>query len=389
MDRDNLQRQWIEKWDILPIKGKFPRTKSKEIISSQLYLNMQRSLSSEEHYFRGNKNLFQKNKATHNREIFDLFQSYIVIDSDKIPENFIKLFELDINSSDIQTQVKELFHTARLLDKNSARIVFIEDKIVIFRNEEKLTHKVSKGLTQWEKRRTEIETTFNTFSNIYDAIRSQYHIIQSSENKKNEMKDYKKSCLELAQEVRILWIQNIKDGEWKRKIEEIIYATESARNFSVLAANLQNLSNLTLQNSSIDANLIDGWKNKFTKRFSDLQKIIWVVNSQLNDLENILIEYENLLELFLSQIKITDKDLAYQNYTRWYKTVFEKYGEISPFSTFNARIEKYKAKTNYPNILGKIETLIAVYKDEHKKKLSWEIFNFEWFDEIKDNLNLL
>lgn len=389
MRQNNNQQKWIEKWDILPIKGQFPWTKSKEIISSQLYLNLQRALSSPEHYFRGNKDLFQKNNSSHNREIFDLFQSYVVIDPAKLPENFVKLFELDTSSSNIQNQVKEIFHTARLLDKNSARVVFVDDKIVIFRSEEKLTHKVSKWLTQWQKRRVEIETTFNTFSNIYDAIRSQYHTIKNSENKQNEMKNYKESCLELAQEIRIFGTQNIKDGEWKRKIDTIITNTESARNFRVLAANLQNLSNLTLQNSSIDANLLDGWKNKFTKRFSDLQKIIWIVNAQLNNLEDILVEYENLLELFLSQIKITDKELAYQNYVRWYQIVLKKYGEISPFSTFNTWIEKYKSTTDYPNILSKIETLISVYQDEHKKKLSWEDFNIGWFDEIKDNLKLL
>jgi hypothetical protein len=88
--------------------------------------------------------LFQKNNPQYNKQIYNLFQSYIVVDPDKLPENFVKLFELDIKSKDIQEQVESIFKKARLLEKDSARIVFIGDKIVIFRNEQTLTHKKSK-----------------------------------------------------------------------------------------------------------------------------------------------------------------------------------------------------------------------------------------------------
>jgi len=107
-------------------------------------MNMQRSFSPQEKYFLGNKNLFKKNDSSYNKQIFDLFQSYVVVDKDKLPENFVKLFELDLNDLDIENQVKDIFNKARLLDKKSARIIFVDDKIVIFRNEERLVHKQTK-----------------------------------------------------------------------------------------------------------------------------------------------------------------------------------------------------------------------------------------------------
>ncbi|MEI8252551.1 MAG: hypothetical protein WCG25_02120 [bacterium] len=51
---------------------------------------------------------------------------------------------MDIKSKDIQEQVESIFKKSRLLEKDSARIVFIGDKIIIFRNEQTLTHKKSK-----------------------------------------------------------------------------------------------------------------------------------------------------------------------------------------------------------------------------------------------------
>ena len=79
-------------------------------------------------------------------------------DKNKLPKNFVKLFELDLTSPDIENQVKNVFQRARLLDKDhhSGRIVFIDDKIVIFRNEEIVVHKETEGLTKAEKKRSKI-----------------------------------------------------------------------------------------------------------------------------------------------------------------------------------------------------------------------------------------
>lgn len=379
------QEKWIESWHIFPLKSVFTRTQMKEILSSQLYQNLQRALSPKEYFFKWNNALFQKNNPQYNKQIYNLFQSYIVVDPDKLPENFIKLFELDIKSKDIQEQVESIFKKARLLEKDSARIVFIDDKIVIFRNEQTLTHKKSKWLTTWEKKRTEISTTFNTFSNIYDAIRSQYHTIQSSQEKQDDYKLLQQDILKLAQEIQILGFE-IKDWEFKRRLDSIISEVDGATNFRVLWANLQNLQNLTFTNKSIDFNLLEWAKNKLLKRFQDLQKIVWIVKNQLNDLENILIEYQNWLDLFLDQIQFTNMWLSIENYNNSYLKLEKKYWPISPFNTFHNRINKYKNdKLLYPKFLNYIQALFDVYKDEHKKKLSWKDF-FEKFDDIKSNL---
>jgi hypothetical protein len=79
--------------------------------------------------------------------------------------------------------VIRLFQKARALKDKTWRILFVEDKIIVFRTEDRLVHKQSSHLTQWEKNRSQKVTTFNTFSNIYDAIRSQYYIIENSQNK--------------------------------------------------------------------------------------------------------------------------------------------------------------------------------------------------------------
>lgn len=393
-EKDKHQKKGIEKWDIFPIKWVFTWTQTKEIISSQLYLLLERSLSPKEYLFKWNNSLLKKNDSRYNREIYNLLQSYIVIDKSKIPANFIKLFELNLESQNIEAQVESIFKKARLLDKKSARIVFVDDKIVIFRNEEKLVHK-SKNLTQWEKRRSEIVTAFNTFSNIYDAVRSQYHTIQSSQEKQDDYKYLQQDILKLAQEIKVLWYW-IKDLEFKRRLDWIISETQNATNAKVLAANLQNLQRVAFENKQIDSKLLEWAKNKLIKRFNDLQKIVWIVNTQLLQLENILTEYQSILEIFLRQIKNKNKDFALENYNNWYKDLFKKHWPISPFNTFHYRINKYKDNNIlYEKFLNNIQNIFEVYKDEHSKKLSWKEIDknsekiFEEFKSIKDSLHYI
>jgi len=109
----------------------------------------------------------------------------------------------------------------------------------------------------------------------------------------------------------------------------MIEETKNVRNFRVLAANLQNLKNLTFKNPIIDANLLGGAKNKFRERLFDLQNIIGVVEDQLNDLENVLVGYENAINMFLlSSLYKKDKDnqdLVLNNYRKEYKKINDKY----------------------------------------------------------------
>ena len=113
------QQIWIEKWHITRLKSVFPRTQSRELLTAELYKNLQRAVSPSEKYFLGNKNLFERNNPSHNREIYDLFLSYVEVDPEQLPERFIELFELKGDKEEIKKQTLSLFKQARLLDKKS------------------------------------------------------------------------------------------------------------------------------------------------------------------------------------------------------------------------------------------------------------------------------
>jgi len=396
-DQELQIKRWhigVNNRNIFELKGEFGRTKMKEITSAELYKLFERALSGEEYLFQWNKKLFKKWDPSHNREIYNLFQSYIVVDKNKIPPNFLKLFNLE-DSTSVETDVKRIFNKARLIDPKSARIIFVDDKIVIFRNEEKLVHKESKGLTSWEKRRSKISTTFNTFSNIYDAIRSQYHTISWEEEQQDEYKITQKEIIRLIQEINVGYKDKVKDGEFWRKLDWIIQDIENATNYRVLWAKLYNLDNLTFKNSSIDSKLLEWAKNKIKKRFDDLQNILGVVKTQLNTLESILTENETPLEMFLAQnsmSEVIDKSfpIFLRDYNKLYETIEKKYWPISPFSTFHDRINKYKNNEQVlPWIINYVGILFKSYQDEHTQKLEWtyiESTDLEWFGELKDNL---
>ena len=334
------QQIWIEKWHITRLKSVFPWTQSRELLTAELYKNLQRAVSPSEKYFLGNKNLFERNNPSHNREIYDLFLSYVEVEPEQLPERFIELFELKGDKEEIKKQTLSLFKQARLLDKKSSRISFIDDKIVIFRTEEKLTHKnPERKLTRAEKNRTEYQTTFNTYSNIYDAVRSQYHTLDSSEKKKDEYKILQQECLKLAQEIQVLGYET-KDTTFQKRIWDMIQEISNATNAKVLASNLQNLQEMTYSNRSIDANHLQWAKNKFEKRFADLQAQIGVIQLHLNSMEQLLTQHEAALKMFLLQIRMgKGSALALENYFKAFKTIPYAYQNIAPFSTFHAWIQ--------------------------------------------------
>ena len=97
----------------------------------------------------GNPELFKRNDSKHNKAIYQEFLSYVQIDPHRLPEKFVELFNLDPKSPTIQNDVEEIFQRARLLDPTSARVIFVDGKIIIFRNEERLIHqKETRKLTQ-------------------------------------------------------------------------------------------------------------------------------------------------------------------------------------------------------------------------------------------------
>ena len=109
------QQIWMEKWHITRLKSVFPWTQSRELLTAELYKNLQRAVSPSEKYFLGNKNLFERNNPSHNREIYDLFLSYVEVDPEQLPERFIELFELKGDKEEIKKQTLSLFKQARLL----------------------------------------------------------------------------------------------------------------------------------------------------------------------------------------------------------------------------------------------------------------------------------
>jgi len=364
------QQSGLNAWRITPVKWVFSWTQSKELLSAELYKSLQRAVSPADRLFVGNTNLFQKNNPKHNRALYQEFLSYVEIDPEKLPPRFLEVFDLDPKDPGIQSKVEALFQKARLLDKHSARVIFVDDKIIIFRNEERLIHQnQTKKLTQWEKRRTEIITTFNTFDSLYDAIRSQNYAIEWSEERKDDYKQLQKDILALAQDIRVSGYWE-KDAEFQRKLTDIISQIEHATNAKILAANLQNLQALTTTNKSVDFNLLHGAKNKFAKRFHDLQNIISVIERQLNDMENILVQHESALNMFLNQITFANPELCISNYNNAIRTIPEEFREISPFSAFSNAINHVYKNTpaGLKDIAQEIKKVYSEYTSEHTEK---------------------
>jgi hypothetical protein len=153
--------------------------------------------------------------------------------------------------------------------------MFIDDKVIIFRNNEVLTHTQKREkLTQGEKRRSDIKTTFNTFATLYDAVRSQYHTLDTEHENQQDYTIYQNEVLALMQEIKTLGKEHIKDFSFQRRIEALIQETQTAQNSKVLATCLYNFQQLTFTNSSIDSNHLRGANNKLKNRFYDLFKII-------------------------------------------------------------------------------------------------------------------
>ncbi len=372
MNKLDIRDKKMKEGLINPVKWAFPRTQTKEILSSRLYENLQRSLSDPNNFFLINKSHLKKNNKSYNREIFDILTDCIIVEKDKLPKRFIELFDLDINSPSIEEDVKDIFKRARFLkNANSHRIIMIDDKIIIFRNEEKLVHdEVDRKLTQWEKRRTKIETTFNTFNNIYDAIRSQHHTIKSIEKSQNDYKLLQGEIIWLAQDIKYYFQENTKDATIQKRLDSIIKDLSNFKNSKVLAAKLHDLQTISFQNRSIDSKHLEWAQNKFRKRFEDLTKSVWIVTKHLNLMDNMLRDHEYCLEYFLNQLKFCDKELAISNYKRSYDDIYKKYWDIAPFNTFNKWITKYqKNKELLPKFIDKINLFFDMYKDENKKKL--------------------
>ncbi|HRX64299.1 MAG TPA: hypothetical protein P5060_04315, partial [Candidatus Absconditabacterales bacterium] len=367
MDQIKNREDKVKEGLIIPAKGKFSRTLTKEILQSKLYKNLQRSIGNIDYFFHINKSKLKKGDKIYNREIYNTLTDTIIIDKDKIPPKFIEEFNLDINSENLEQQVKNIFKKARFLGfDGSHRIVFVDDKIIIFRNEERLVHKnEDRKLTQGEKRRTEIFTTFNTFNNIYDATRSQYHTLKQQKESIDENKILQKELQKLTMDIKLFFQEGSKQYFVKNNIENILEDIKNIRNSKEFAAKIQNLEQVTFKNRSVDSNLVTGAENKFRKRFNDLVNMNGIISKHLNLLEKIENEYNSNLDYLLTQLKFTDKGLSLSNYFNSYDSLHKNYGDIEPFATFHRRIKKYQSQDeDFKKIIKHIELFWDMYKQE-------------------------
>ena len=104
---------------------------------------LQLACSHPDYYFRKNFD----SKTTH-KELID----YVVIDPNMVPQGFLDEFQIESIDSDGKN-IKELFKKARPLNyhkeksETTRRVVFIDGKLVVFRELQQLLHK-EKNLTQ-------------------------------------------------------------------------------------------------------------------------------------------------------------------------------------------------------------------------------------------------
>ncbi len=231
------QLEWINLWHITPLKGEFSRTQSQELIWSALYKSLQRSIGVEDHYFLENRNRSDTAKdSTSKRKIYDTLLSYIDIDPNKLPAQFIEIFNIDRNDPNLWSQVKNIFNRAEYLNKNSWRVIFVDGNIIIFRNETRLIHTDNKRkLTQGEKKRFTIQTTFNTFSSLYDAIRSQHYAIDHMKIDQETILALVEELLSLANDIKTEWLWS-KNEVYKRQIDDIITQLWDVKDYKKLWA---------------------------------------------------------------------------------------------------------------------------------------------------------
>lgn len=373
-----------------PIKAVLHHTRSNEMISSELYKIMQRAFLKNEDYFQIDRSQYHWDPLKSEEVKRELVKK---LQLDKVPQAFKDNFELDYSSPDVKNQIVDVFADAVSLNtekwSKSDRVVFSRDKIMIFRNESPLVHKDEWKHTQAEKKLKEIETTFLTFSNIYDAIRSQYHAIDT-------MKIDQDTCLSIIQDVQQLAAeikestQFSKDEQFKRKLNDIIQELWKVRDYKKLWAVLNNLKQLSFTNKSIASNQLLWAFNKFKSRFKDISTMLEIIAYRdIPKLERILQIHEEALKMLLAQIKIpgVNRDYVLSEYHQKISTAHEEYLNVAPFSIFYDRMIKYKDdKEILPKCIQKIESLYEVYKQEHETKKNGDTEEFDYFEIVKDNL---
>ncbi|MDR2415207.1 MAG: hypothetical protein LBD75_00920 [Candidatus Peribacteria bacterium] len=111
-------------------------------------------------------------------------------------------------------------------------------------------------------------------------------------------------------------------------------------------------------------------------------------------LETLLKEHEMILDMYITQMKFANLDLAFENYSKIYQKLHHTYGDVAPFSTYYHLIDKYRKTNLQDKSLQLIQFTFNAFKAEHQQKLSatekkFLDSDFEDVQIMKDNLSLL
>lgn len=307
----------------------------------------------------------------------------LAIIPDTIPQSFLQVFDIDHIDDDAQN-IKELFKKAQPLQyhKEKAtktwRIVTIDGKLVIFRTLEQLLED-KKPYTTWSKRRYATKKYMNAFDNVYSAIRSQYHSVDSETDKIDTYKDVQKNIVALVQE--LAW--EYKDYAVRRQIDQAIEAIGKATSFPIMASKVYHLFEFAFNNRWIASKQLLWVENKLSKELLKLRSTVLEIQSQTDALEKYTYAQEHTIELFHSHVKkaIYTRDaqwlsLAFDTYVRTFWTSIQA---TEPFVNFDRDIRELmltmKKKQSNHQLFLKAELLVTFqslllhsYKLEHKIK---------------------
>lgn len=328
-------RKWLHEQKIVLPKSVLER-KKKEEMAKQNYLPMilQLACSHPEYYFRKPYG----GETTH-KELID----YVVIDPNKIPEGFMNAFQIehiDIAAKDI----KELFKRATPLEyytdkfTKTRRIVFIDGKLVVFRELQQLLHK-GPHLTQWEKRRVDHKKYFNVYDDIYSAIRSQMYIVDKEHDKMDDYRDLQRQMIDMIQDIAF----DTKHQDERRKLDQIIYDIRNATSFPIMASKFYNLYQINFANKTITSKHLEWASNKVSKELHKLWSIILEIQLQTDALNHLLYTQEYTFKLFTHAISKAvsahDSKWLLGAFHAYYKQLWQNKQKTEPFITLEHQVK--------------------------------------------------
>ncbi len=374
--QSGYRQKWLHDEKILPTKSVLERKKKEEMAKvNYLPMILQLAASHPQYYFRKNFD----SKVQH-KELID----YVVIDPNMVPQWFLDTFQIESVSID-GSNIKELFKRATPLEyhkEKSAktwRVIFIDGKLVVFRELQQLLHKKGK-LTQGEKRRVDYKKYFNAYDDIYSAIRSQIYVVDKAHNKLDDYRELQINMIELIQEIKF----DTKHFDEKRKLDDIINEIKNATSFPIMASKFYNLFAINFTNKWIAAKHLEWASNKVSKELYKLSSIILEIQLQADVLQQLLATQEQMFLAFsfLASTAIDghdNKGLSHsiQNY---YKQLSQTKQKTAPFTLFEQQLkdviwqdfskytpEKMLLKTEV--LLALQKTYLQLYQLEHKIKL--------------------